>query len=391
VGGMKEAIREGRYVWQAPVGYRNLKIGGQANIAPDEMAILVQETFREIAKNLEPVEEIRRRMQRKGLINKKGKSVSRSYFYVMLRNRLYAGTICAFRERHKGMFEPLITEALYEQVQRVLRFRARRTTQYELDNPDFPLRRFVRHPRGASLTGCWCAGRKNKYAYYRYLAPKQLFKKEALEKSFMDFLDSYELDEAHLKAFRTKVKPAFLKAVKCRGDSRFNTEKRVAELKAKQTALVQKNIEGFISNQVLQGQLEQIEVALRDAYAQLMREPATGYDEAALNALFRFIESVLRKPSEAWKQASFKQKIQLQRFAFPKGLLFDGLNFQTAEVCFVFKLKALTEPYVSYRVHSDSKCSNNPEVTILESIDEIAQEIKVLSGILEEREEADSS
>lgn len=41
VGGMRNAISEGRYVWTAPVGYSNVKVAGKATIAPSDMAPLV--------------------------------------------------------------------------------------------------------------------------------------------------------------------------------------------------------------------------------------------------------------------------------------------------------------------------------------------------------------
>ncbi len=32
--GMKEAVREGRHVWNAPIGYNNVRVADKATIAP---------------------------------------------------------------------------------------------------------------------------------------------------------------------------------------------------------------------------------------------------------------------------------------------------------------------------------------------------------------------
>src|SRR3989344_572982 len=57
-GGMRDAMRDGRYVWMATVGYRNEKIAGRATIVQDEMAPLILRTFELIATNVYPTEEV---------------------------------------------------------------------------------------------------------------------------------------------------------------------------------------------------------------------------------------------------------------------------------------------------------------------------------------------
>lgn len=91
-GGMRDAMRDGRYVWMATVGYRNVKIGGRATIEQDElMAPLILRTFELIASNIYPTEEVRRMVTKEGLLNKKGIPFSKAYFYTMLTNELFAG------------------------------------------------------------------------------------------------------------------------------------------------------------------------------------------------------------------------------------------------------------------------------------------------------------
>src|SRR5579871_6271925 len=49
-GGMVEAVREGRWMWLAPKGYRNVRINGKANIAPDEhLGPIMTKAFERIA------------------------------------------------------------------------------------------------------------------------------------------------------------------------------------------------------------------------------------------------------------------------------------------------------------------------------------------------------
>ena len=162
IGGMKDAAREGRYVWVAPVGYSNSKVGVKANIVQNEMASLVRAAFEEAAKGMHPIEQVRKMMTTQGLTVTNGRPLARSCFYRMLNNELYCGWIVKFSERHRGTFEPIISEALFQQVQLVLKRRKRPNIQYRIENPDFPLRRFIIHPSETKLTAVGEAdGRKN--------------------------------------------------------------------------------------------------------------------------------------------------------------------------------------------------------------------------------------
>src|SRR3989344_5174038 len=157
--GMREAVREGRYVWGVPVGYVNMRVADKATIGQDSMSPLVRRSFELVATATYPTDEVWRMVSKEGLLKKNGKLVSRNYFYEMLRNELYMGWIDKFGERHKGTFEPVVSEDLFAQVQRVLKNKGHKVSQYKADHPDFPLRRFVLNPAGLRLTGSFAQGK----------------------------------------------------------------------------------------------------------------------------------------------------------------------------------------------------------------------------------------
>src|SRR5205823_4866582 len=100
-----------------------------------------------------------------------------------------------FGESHKGLFEPIVSDALFAQVQRVLRFRGKLNTPHKTDHPDFPLRRFIVNEYGDKLSGSWCKGRRQKYPYYRFMrAGKYNYNRDKFEKSFIAFMNSYGID-----------------------------------------------------------------------------------------------------------------------------------------------------------------------------------------------------
>jgi hypothetical protein len=382
VGGMRDAVRDGRFVWGAPIGYDNVKIGGKSNIVPNSMAPFVQKAFEEVAKNMQPVNEIRRQLTKGGLANKKGKSISTSYFYSMLCNEIYTGWIIGLGEKNKGIFEPLISSELFEQVQRVLKNRTHRVTQYKRDNPDFPLRRFIHHPSGKKLTGCWAKGNRQKYPYYLFHIKGMEFRKNDLENAFKEFLDQFKLTPKQVAKLKIQVEENLIKATENERREIALAQKYIADLKERQRSLIQKNMQGVISDSILKEQLEYIEAELRQVSPSIVSP--FGFDKAKLEAALVEVNEYLKKPSSVWEIASLACKLKLQWFNFPKGITFDGEKFRTPEICSLFKGNDAFLTSFSSRVHPTVSSSNTLKIPKHLYWNTIAKEIIFLASIIEE-------
>ena len=201
VNGMRGAITEGRYVWTAPVGYSNVRVADKATIAPNEMTPLVLKAFQMVATGLQTTDSVRIQLTKEGLVKKNGKPISKGYFYAMLANELYMARINKFGEFYKGTFEAIVSEELFMQVQRVLKHKGHKVSEYKTDNPAFPLRRFILHPSGLKLTGSFAKG---KYPYYRFGGKGHNYERDEFERRFAFFMDSFCFREeqiAKLKRF----------------------------------------------------------------------------------------------------------------------------------------------------------------------------------------------
>ena len=87
----------------------------------------------------------------------------------LLRNPAYAGRIQSRRwnSEHEGDFDPIVSEALYSGVQARLAAINSHPSVRQEDDPDFPLRRFVRCAAcDTPLTGSRSRGRSGVYPYY---------------------------------------------------------------------------------------------------------------------------------------------------------------------------------------------------------------------------------
>ncbi|PQJ12986.1 hypothetical protein CJD36_004375 [Flavipsychrobacter stenotrophus] len=385
INGSRDAMREGRYVWGAPYGYSNEKVAGKSTILPNEKAPLIRKIFEEIGRDEIAVDAVRKLLFKEGLTTKTGKKFTKSHYYRLINNPVYAGWIVKFGERHKGTFEALISQQLFDQVQRILKRRSHRSNGiYRNEHPDFPLRRFVFHPTGKKITGAWSQGRHSKYAYYRFIGVENSnYQKEWMESEYLSFLDQYVFDRNQLATFKKSLSNALDGALKEQYKIAAKLKTYISELEERQTTLIDKNVKGIINDTVLRRQLEDIEVKLSSTTSELLRLPER---DTNLEEAFAFAEEYLENPSYVWSQASLEKRIKLQWFEFPKGITFDGKRFRTIEVASIFKAKELFLPRLSltvpskgqnYEQDNKSGCEND-----IVECQQYAEEIKRLSNIL---------
>lgn len=361
IGGMRDAVREGRYVWQAPYGYSNVRVDGKATIAPNNLAPLIINVFEQIALNIHPVEEVRKQMIVEGLKGSSCRGTSKSRFYNMIKNELYTGWVSKFGERHKGAFKPIISEELFHQVQHILSQKKGKSRKYLIESPDFPLRRFISYPTGQMLTGCWSKGRNKKYPYYLFHKQKISIRKDLLENAFKNWLNQFKIDDVYFEKLIDLVKKHLGNDLNGKKAERERLQKRALELKAKQAALVEKNIEGIISNELCKERIAAIDTELYQINKIITNLPKTAINYTYLSGIIR---DVLRNPGEVWEKMNFTNKIKLQWFYFPHGIEFDGFESRTTKICKLFSLKEQISPFQSWNVNHPISKSNTQNLQI---------------------------
>lgn len=340
VGGMREAVQEGRYVWKAPLGYSNVKIGNKANIAPNEMAPLVREAFELISQRRYSSEVIRLMMKEKGLTNNAGGAVSRGYFFRLLRNPLYKGIIKNFGLVVNATFETFIPEPLFDDVQAALKGRKNVIKQYLKENPDFPLRRFVLNEDGKQLTGYWSKGKTKKYPYYSFHLPGTTIRKELLEQKFIAFLSQFAFDTSHLNALKEYLEKHFGKRTVNDAHVSAAIHKRIDEINQQIDVLIDLHGKGSISENSFELRVKRLESENEE-----LREvsKAAVNENININDLIKYSAQVLQAPHLFWEKSSLEIRRKFQEFDFPKGIVFDGVNLRTPKICSVFKLKLLID------------------------------------------------
>ncbi len=168
--GMRRAKKEGRYMGTAPLGYINkINESGKKYIAPREgESDILKWAFKELASGQLNTEQVWKLAKEKGL--SRG---SKNNFWVAIRNPLYCGKIfiSKFKDEEsclvQGQHEPIISEALFYDVQDVLNGRKKvQRTKLTVDDA-LPLRGYLICPKcNKILTGSASKGCKQKYYHY---------------------------------------------------------------------------------------------------------------------------------------------------------------------------------------------------------------------------------
>ncbi len=167
--GMLRAKKEGAWVGKAPYGYDNFKYDKtRHSIKPNDRASFVLEAFTEVAKGVESIDSIRRKLKKRGM------KLEKQSFLNMLRNHVYRGVVHvpAYKKEDAffapGLHEAIIPNDLFYRVQDVIRGKRRGDTIPSHRNELFPLRNYLKcNVCGENLTGSESKGRKGiKYSYY---------------------------------------------------------------------------------------------------------------------------------------------------------------------------------------------------------------------------------
>ena len=281
--------------------------------------------------------------------------------------------------------EPIISEELFNCVQHVLTGKRVKYKSYDIKNPDFPLRKFLFHPDGQMLTGCWSKGRYKKYPYYLMHKHKINIRKEVLETAFKNWLNNFKMDITHFEKILSLVKKYLDNGISDKRAEAEQLQKKVVDLKAKQDILIEKNIEDIISNELCKEKIAAIDTELYQIKRFISNLPQRSIDHNHLRGIIR---DILRNPGEVWEKADFETKIKLQWFYFPHGIEFNGKKSRTTKICMLFKLKQYISPYHSYGVPHPFSKSNTviQQISLPSDKDLDLESVEFWQGVGEEIE-----
>jgi site-specific DNA recombinase len=345
LAGMKTRLQGGKWPFKAPLGYVNGRgaAGSKTLLLDPIRAPLVSQAFELFATALYTKEQVRARVNALGLRSSKDKPISPETFSRMLRNPRYAGilSVTGWDIESEADYKPLVSVEVFRRVQEILNGRSISVTARNRNNPDFPLRNFVRCGTcHKPLTGSWSKGKMGvKYAYYRCQnrkCPSPVnIRRQDLEDAFKEFLHQQQPDVGYFQLFRKIVLDVWTAK---QADSLalvHEFEKQVNDAKERKRKL----IEAFLFRQVIsQEDYNQMKPPLDEdlALAELNLGRAR-LDEVEIDTVLDFAENLLLNTAEAWQRCSLEQKQRLQQVLFPQGVEYADGRYRTQETSLLFK------------------------------------------------------
>ena len=331
--GMRRAKKEGRWMGGAPTGYINrVREDGRKYIAPKEPeSILMRWVFEQLAAGEYNTEQIWKEVRAKGL------KCSKNNFWVAIRNPVYCGKIFVPKYKDeearfvKGQHEPIITEAMFHEVQDVLDGkRKKQRTKIKVDDK-IPLRGFLVCPRcGLMLTGSGSKGRKLRYYYYHCSsACGARFRADLVNSEFIRELKKYSPHPAALALYKKVILESYELQAKEQKDGKKGMIREVDQLnnriiKARELLLagdIDANDFKIVKTDC-EKQVTVLEAKL-SAITDKKEDIAPVLDKAV--ATLAMIDTI-------YVAGNTIKKRQITGSMFPEKLTFDGKSFRTARL-----------------------------------------------------------
>ena len=331
--GMREALKQGRWVRSAPVGYKNNVGEGTLRFDPVK-APLVKEAFNLMATGNYSADYVRKVMAKKGL---KG---TKSTFNHLLRNPFYIGKIVVpanekFNEPEEiviGIHEPLIDEGIFAEVQAIFNGRRRKFPPSQKKSENLPLRgHLICSICGKPLTGSGSRSRsKDIYFYYHCQhGCKERFRADSANELFKAYLTTFQIPNGLLALYSKVLEDVF----KIEDAERKEKMKRLAIEKDAMRNRLNTLHDKFVDEQIEFQDYQTTKRRYEDSLNNMVEE----YTECLMekSTYLKYIDygfTMLSNLSGYYANASLLIKQKIIGSIFPEKLSFDRKSYRTTKL-----------------------------------------------------------
>lgn len=349
VGGMKEAVLEGRWCWMAPTGYTNsLDEHHRPIIIPNEECKFVIEAYRMAEMGIYTKTEIAETLHQKGFIK-----LSKNLIYRILTNPLYAGIIKIswFPQEIEGIHKPLISKDTFYSVQSLLKGPQLDFAPKGDIGSHFPLKTTFKCPKcKCNLTGSYSRGKLGKlYPYYhcRTKGCSYRIRKEELEKMFMEFLDKNEPNDTLFELYEDLANKTHNKSHNMTNLTIVKIKKQITVLEEKKKKILELLMSGTIDPDTYKTLYSD---TIEKIYNLKNDTKIVVDDTFDLNGCLNFIRGILKNCSKLWNNAQPSIKTAIQRLILPEGASYGESGLRTHKTLLLFNRIQLKKFYQKHVV-----------------------------------------
>jgi site-specific DNA recombinase len=330
--GMHRALREGVYMGSTPYGFTSGRDHrGKRYLSVDpEIGPKLLKAFEQFAKGLYTVEDVRRKLKLHGV------KISRSQFYNVLRNPVYAGQVrlpAIDDEEQKlieGNIERLVSLELWGKVQKLLD-KQKRLYQLNRDNDRGPiLRSHLRCQKcKRSITSSTSIGHGGRYTYYHCPSGCVRVRDSVLTGYFDEFLKSVSLElKDHVRTTVSEFNRSWQSTEKNRKIELNIITKDIKELQRTRTNATETYVRKKITRTAYEQLLESVDNRRKDLEIKSIELSITN---DALPIQIAFAGDIITDLPKIYGEASDEVRSQLLGSIFRDRLAFDGQSFRTSQ------------------------------------------------------------
>lgn len=294
--GMRQKLRRGEFPGKPPVGYLNEPRLRTIIVEPGK-AELVRRMFEAYATGGYTFDELHALVVDWGLTSHKEKPIARSMLPQLLANPFYIGIFRFAGETHEGSHQPIVSKALFDEVQNVM---ARRGRPHKPRRHPLPYLGFIQCGEcGAAITG----ERQKGHHYYRCtrkLGPcsqKRFIREEALTDELRAVTASASIPADPGADMLVQVREWRQTESDCRASELAEERTRLGKAESRLSRLLDVYLEGDIEQADYsrkKGELLHEKTGIRERIRRIEREGSAWLEplEAFLN------DAILAEPSE---------------------------------------------------------------------------------------------
>lgn len=328
--GMRRAVKEGRWMNGAPLGYINrVTPDGKKYIALEQpYAGIIKWAFETLAERAIHVEHIYKEAYKKGL------KTTKANFWNLIRNPIFCGKIFlkGYKEEPdailRGNHEPLISEDLFYTVQDILDGKKRVYRTAMGSQPEMVLRGHLICPDcGKLLTGSASKGRRDYYFYYHCLMPCKIrFKAPVVNELFSKELSKYNAKPGMVEVYSELINGLYKTRSGQHGLEIGKLNEKIATLQSNIQKARSKFLTDIIDRKEYNEFKRQCEFEMERVEARLI---TISNQTVSIDGILSAAINNLSNLSKIYEASDNIGRRKLIGSIFPEKLVFDGANFRT--------------------------------------------------------------
>jgi site-specific DNA recombinase len=330
--GMRQALKQGRWLWKAPFGYKNNTITKLIEIDFNQ-AEIVRFGFDTMSTGLYTSEDVRRMCIEKGL------NISKQGFLNLLKNILYTGylRIEAFKDEPEtvilGVHPPIVPTEIFEDVQTVLQGK-KKPYKGVTKKEELPLVGYLYCPKCNNvMTGSASKGNGGAYHYYhcqrKYEQCKNSFRASNANSIFENYLQSFQAEPEVLELYHMILEDVFKSNGNDREIEKEKLEKEILAVKGRIQDAAFKNLAGTWDDTIFKqtkGILEEQKSVLESKYTTLKNM------KSEFATYLNYSTSLLGDLGGYYKTASAETKKRIIGSIFPEKIYFEQNKYRTTKI-----------------------------------------------------------